>query len=66
MTAPERVCPPISAAFSTTHTLISLPVSSAICLMRHAADKPAGPPPTMSTSNSIDSRSTISLLMHIR
>ena len=55
-TAPESVCAPISGAFSTTHTLISSPLSSLSCLSLIAADRPAGPPPTISTSHSSASR----------
>lgn len=40
-------------------TLISLPSSAANCLRRMAADSPAGPPPTMQTSTSSATRSTV-------
>ena len=48
----------VEKAFSTTQTVISRSRSCASCMMRQAADKPAGPAPTITTSNSIDSRST--------
>ncbi|MNV75284.1 hypothetical protein D3C71_1685620 [compost metagenome] len=54
---------PTSEPFSTTQTLISLPASAAFCFRRQAADRPAGPAPTMTTSNSMYSRSTGSLLL---
>lgn len=47
---------PISAPFSIRHTLSSVSFCAASCLSRMAADKPAGPPPTTSTSNSMASR----------
>src|SRR6185437_6007085 len=50
--APERMCAPTSEPFSTTTTEIS----GSICLMRIAAARPAGPAPTITTSNSIASR----------
>src|SRR5476649_2661179 len=62
-TAPERMCAPTSEPFSTTQTLISLPASAAFCFSRQAADRPAGPAPTMTTSNSMYSRSTGYLLL---
>lgn len=62
-TAPERMWAPTSEPFSTTQTLISLPASAAFCFRRQAADRPAGPAPTMTTSNSMYSRSTGSLLL---
>src|SRR5699024_10839016 len=62
-TAPERMWAPTSEPFSTTQTLISWPASAAFCLSRHAAESPDGPAPTMTTSNSINSRST-SYLLH--
>src|SRR5690606_20869487 len=58
-TAPDRMWAPTSEPFSTTLTLISWPASAACCLMRQAADRPAGPAPTMTTSNSMNSRSTV-------
>ena len=57
-TAPERMCAPTSEPFSTTQTLISPPAASACCFRRIAADSPAGPAPTTTTSYSITSRST--------
>src|SRR5476651_979637 len=62
-TAPERMWAPTSEPFSTTQTLISLPASAAFCFSRQAADRPAGPAPTMTTSNSMYSRSTGYLLL---
>lgn len=62
-TAPDRMWAPTSEPFSTTHTLISWPASAAFYLSRHAAERPDGPAPTMTTSNSINSRST-SYLLH--
>ena len=41
---------PNSGAFSSTQTRISLPLSFANCFNLMAADKPAGPPPTITTS----------------
>lgn len=41
---------PNSEAFSTRQTLISFFCSAASCFNLHAADKPPGPPPTMTTS----------------
>mmetsp|Transcript_92003 Transcript_92003/g.265454 ORF Transcript_92003/g.265454 Transcript_92003/m.265454 type:complete len:207 (+) Transcript_92003:1465-2085(+) len=61
-TLPERMWAPISAPFSTTQTLNSLPASFATCFALMAAPRPAGPPPMISTSNSICSRSTASAL----
>jgi hypothetical protein len=40
-----------------------LPASAAFCFRRQAADRPAGPAPTMTTSNSMYSRSTGYLLL---
>src|SRR5690606_29651598 len=66
ITAPERIWAPISEPFSTTQTLMSCPFSAASWRSRIAADSPAGPPPTMTTSNSIDSRSIrISLFLSV-
>ena len=56
MTAPDRMCAPSSPPFSSTQTDTSWPFSAASCFRRIAADKPAGPPPTMTTSYSIASR----------
>ncbi len=52
ITAPERMCAPISAPFSIRQTLMF----ASSCFSRIAAARPAGPPPTMTTSNSMDSR----------
>ena len=52
ITAPDRIWAPTSPPFSTTHTL----ASGANCLSRIAADRPAGPAPTITTSNSMASR----------
>ncbi len=62
MTAPDRMCAPTSEPFSSTQTETSLPPSAASCFNRIAADKPDGPPPTITTSYSIASRCTIVLL----
>ena len=56
MTAPDRMWAPTSEPFSSTATLISLPAFIASCFSRMAADRPAGPPPTITTSYSIASR----------
>ena len=45
-TAPDKICEPISDPFSRTTTLSS----GSICLALIAADKPAGPPPTITKS----------------
>ncbi len=52
ITAPEMMCPPSSADFSTTVTARS----GATCFSRMAAARPAGPAPTISTSVSSSSR----------
>ncbi|CCE03693.1 hypothetical protein BRAS3809_7800001 [Bradyrhizobium sp. STM 3809] len=52
ITAPDRMCAPTSEPFSTTTTLRS----AFSCLSRIAAVRPDGPAPTMTTSNSMDSR----------
>ncbi len=52
MTAPDRICAPTSEPFSTTTTLIS----GESCFRRMAAASPAGPAPTITTSNSMLSR----------
>ena len=52
----EAAALPSSGAFSTTQTLISWLHSFASCLRRIEAARPAGPPPTMTTSNSSFSR----------
>src|SRR5690606_17429020 len=62
-TLPDRMWAPISEPFSTTTTLSSRPLSRASCPRRHAAARPLGPPPTITTSNSIDSRSTASVIV---
>lgn len=54
---PPHYSLPISGAFSTRHTLTSCPLSSASCLSLMAAESPAGPPPTITTSHSSDTRS---------
>ncbi|KQU66958.1 hypothetical protein ASC75_10240 [Aminobacter sp. DSM 101952] len=56
-TAPDRICAPTSPPFSSTTT----ESSGLTCLSRIAAASPAGPAPTMTTSNSMLSRS-ISLI----
>jgi hypothetical protein len=50
------MCAPGSEPFSSTTTDTSWPFSAASCLRRMAVDRPAGPPPTMTTSYSMDSR----------
>lgn len=50
--APDSVCAPIWEAFSTRQTRISLLCSAANCLSRIAAERPAGPAPTITTSAS--------------
>ena len=52
ITAPDRICAPTSEPFSTTTTA----AAALSCLSRIAAASPAGPAPTMTTSNSIASR----------
>lgn len=42
-TRPTHTSAPISELLSSTHTLISTPVSCASCSRRIAADRPAGP-----------------------
>src|SRR6516164_7768224 len=59
ITAPERMCAPTSEPFSTTTTV----VSGESCLSRIAAASPAGPAPTITTSNSIASRAGSSSLI---
>ena len=56
ITAPLRMCAPGSEPFSSTTTEISAFFSAASCFRRMAADSPAGPAPTTTTSYSIDSR----------
>ena len=64
MTAPERMCAPTSEPFSSTTMASSSPFSCASCCSRIAADRPEGPPPTITTSTSIASRS-MSLLSSV-
>ena len=60
--APERICAPTSEPFSTTQTERSGKLFSiANWRSRIAAERPAGPAPTITTSNSIDSRSMCSI-----
>jgi hypothetical protein len=59
ITAPDRMWAPISEPFSSTQTEVS-PES---CLMRIAAARPAGPPPTTTTSYCIDSRLTHGIII---
>ena len=70
MTAPEIECAPISAAFSISTTSPGIgspwPVFSTSALCRSirflrwiAVAMPEGPPPTITTSNSITSRSVM-------
>src|SRR5262249_29658734 len=58
MTAPERMCAPTSEPFSSTTT----DVSGESCLSLMAAASPAGPAPTIATSNSIVSRAGTSFM----
>src|SRR4051794_32797397 len=65
-TAPESMCAPASRAFSRTAMASgSPPFSFCSCASRRAADIPAGPPPTISTSTSSVSRS-LTLLVQFR
>src|SRR5258708_4577556 len=57
ITAPDMMWAPTSEPFSTTRT----DVSTDSCFSRIAAARPAGPAPTTTTSNSIDSRAGISI-----
>ena len=50
---------PTSEPFSSTATLISAPAAAAFCFSRMAADRPAGPPPTTTTSYSMASRGSL-------
>ena len=61
ITAPDRMCAPTSPAFSTTQTA----ASGASCFRRMAAARPAGPAPTITTSNSIASRSLMPLVSYV-
>src|SRR6185312_6268866 len=56
ITAPDRMWAPTSEPFSSTQTDTSWLRSAASCFSRIAAERPAGPPPTITTSYSIDSR----------
>ena len=62
MMAPERMCAPISEPFSSRQTETSFPLCAASCFSRIAAARPAGPPPTITTSYSIASRSMFLVL----
>src|ERR1700733_4953311 len=62
MTAPDKICAPTSEPFSTTTT----DVSGESCLSLIAAARPAGPAPTMTTSNSIASRPGTSVSLMAR
>lgn len=55
--APDNVWAPIWDAFSTTQTRSSFSCWLASCFSRMAADRPAGPAPTMTTSASSAKRS---------
>ena len=57
-TAPDKICAPTSDPFSTTQTLISQSCFMLSFFNCMAADKPAGPAPTITISISIFSRST--------
>ena len=65
ITAPDRIWAPTSEPFSTSATETSVPAAAASCLSRMAADRPDGPPPTITTSYSIDSRSGASLMRKV-
>ena len=56
MTAPDKMCAPTSEPFSSTTTDSSRPAAAASCLSLMAAESPAGPAPTITTSKSIASR----------
>ena len=62
ITAPDRMWAPTSEPFSTTTTEISPPLRPRSCFRRIAVARPAGPAPTMTTSNSIDSRAGRSIV----
>ena len=51
-TFPDNICDPISAPFSMTQTEISKSFSLANCFILIDALNPAGPPPTIKTTNS--------------
>ncbi len=57
-TAPERIWAPTSEPFSNTTT----DSSGLTCFRRMAAERPAGPAPTITTSNSMLSRSGSSVI----
>ena len=57
ITAPERMCAPTSEPFSSTQTPISVSVFRGELLQPDRRRQSAGPPPTITTSYSIDSRS---------
>src|SRR6202789_3659271 len=62
ITAPDRICAPTSEPFSTTTTARS----ALNCFSRIAAARPDGPAPTITTSNSMDSRGgSSSVLMNL-
>src|SRR5664279_5587295 len=62
ITAPDRICAPTSEPFSTT----TIPRSALSCFSRIAAARPDGPAPTITTSNSMDSRGgSSSVLMNL-
>ena len=54
-TAPDKICAPTSEPFSTTQT----EYSGLICFSLQAAESPAGPAPTTTTSYSMDSRAKL-------
>ena len=56
-TLPDKICAPISEAFSKTQTF----KSEFNCLSLIAADNPDGPPPTITTSYSITSRDILEI-----
>ena len=58
-TAPDKICAPTSGPFSTIHTDKSLLLFLDNCFSFIAADKPAGPAPTITTSYSIFSLSDL-------
>src|ERR1700754_1064501 len=61
ITMPERICAPTSEPFSTTTMLRS----ALSCFSLIAAERPEGPAPTITTSNSMDSRGGNSSLLMI-
>lgn len=67
ITAPERMWAPMSPAFSRRRTRkSSFPASFESCFRRIAAERPAGPPPTITTSTSSDSRASKTGLSSLR